>query len=81
MQPLVEVSNLTKRYQGIKVNGVVKPALDQLTLNLSAGRVVGLLGENGSGKTTLLKILAGVRNLPAGKSASTARKSGRKPKP
>lgn len=38
MQPLVEVSNLTKRYQGIKVNGVVKPALDQLTLNLNAGK-------------------------------------------
>ncbi|MCV0022211.1 ATP-binding cassette domain-containing protein, partial [Mobiluncus curtisii] len=52
MQPLVEVSNLTKRYWGIKVNGVTKPALDQLTLNLNAGKIIGLLGENGSGKTT-----------------------------
>ena len=58
MQPLVEVSNLTKRYWGIKVNGVTKPALDQLTLNLNAGKIIGLLGENGSGKTTLLKILS-----------------------
>ena len=65
MQPLVEVSNLTKRYQGIKINGVVKPALDQLTLNLSAGKIIGLLGENGSGGAAHLPgMLAAATVLP-----------------
>ena len=45
--------------------------LDGLTLNVTRGVVLGLLGENGAGKTTLLKILLGL--LPAdGGSASIA---------
>ena len=51
--PLVVVENLTKTFQG-------RPALDELSLGLPPGRIVGLMGSNGSGKTTLLKILAGV---------------------
>lgn len=51
-QPLLHIRNLTKRYGRTT-------AVDSLELDLTAGRVVGLLGENGCGKTTLLKILAG----------------------
>ena len=51
--PLVVVENLTKTYRG-------RPALDELSLELPPGRIIGLMGSNGSGKTTLLKILAGV---------------------
>lgn len=80
MQPLVEVSNLTKRYRGIKVNGVVKPALDQLSLNLDAGKIIGLLGENGSGKTTLLKILAGVLEPTSGQVSIDGQEIGAKTK-
>ena len=41
-------------------------ALRPLNLDLSAGRVYGLLGRNGAGKTTLLSVLAGFRKPSAG---------------
>lgn len=51
--PIVVVDHLSKSYRG-------RPALSDLSLELPAGRIVGLMGANGCGKTTLLKILAGV---------------------
>lgn len=53
MTPLIQIEHLSKNFRGTH-------ALDDLTLSLEGGRIVGLLGENGSGKTTLLKILAGL---------------------
>lgn len=50
---LIDVSHLSKHYR--KVVG-----LDDASLTLGPGQIVGLLGPNGCGKTTLLKILAGV---------------------
>lgn len=50
---IVELSGLTKKYAG-------KTALDNVTLSVEKGRILGLLGPNGSGKTTLIKILAGI---------------------
>jgi ABC-2 type transport system ATP-binding protein len=49
---LLRTDHLTKDYGGFR-------ALDDLTLEVSAGEVVGLLGPNGSGKTTALRILLG----------------------
>ncbi|MBU3112240.1 ABC transporter ATP-binding protein [Clostridium lacusfryxellense] len=60
MNNLVEVSNLTKKYEG-------KIVLDNISLTIPEGRIIGLLGANGAGKTTLIKILAGVMQDYSGK--------------
>lgn len=51
--PLLEIRNLTKIYSNIQ-------ALNDISLTLERGRIVGLLGPNGSGKTTLIKLIAGL---------------------
>jgi len=57
---LVECSNLTKTYTSL-------PALNNFSIKLPAGKIIGLLGTNGSGKTTLIKILAGILKSSSGK--------------
>ncbi len=51
---LVQVNNLTKVYDK------KKKALNNLSLTIPSGKIIGLLGPNGSGKTTLIKILNGL---------------------
>lgn len=51
---LVELKNLTKKYK----NGPV--AVNNISLIMPRGRIIGLLGPNGSGKTTLIKMLNGL---------------------
>ena len=52
MTPAISVAGLTRRYHD-------QVALDNVTVEIEAGSVTGLLGRNGAGKTTLLRILAG----------------------
>jgi len=51
---LISLSDVSFAYDGRK------PALEQVTLRLDAGRTLGLVGPNGSGKSTLLSLLAGL---------------------
>lgn len=53
MATIFECQNLTKRYGK-------KTALENLTLTLESGKIIGLLGPNGSGKTTLIKMISGL---------------------
>jgi ABC-2 type transport system ATP-binding protein len=59
---LLAASGLTRTYRGGK--GVF-----DITLNLAAGEVLGLMGPNGSGKSTLLRVLATVASPTAGKAS------------
>ena len=47
---LLEVSHVSKSYGANRV-------LDDVTFNITKGKIVGLLGPNGSGKTTLIKLI------------------------
>ena len=49
---MILINDLTKSYGNVK-------ALDNATLSIQKGEIVGLLGPNGAGKTTLIKIITG----------------------
>ncbi|MCE5193795.1 MAG: ABC transporter ATP-binding protein [Candidatus Cryosericum sp.] len=59
MSTVVQLNDLTKRY-------IMTTALSDVTLDVSEGHIVGLLGPNGSGKTTLMKILAALVSPTSG---------------
>jgi ABC-2 type transport system ATP-binding protein len=65
----IELTSLTKRYR--RGRGLLT-AVDDVTLSVPAGQVIGLLGPNGAGKTTTIKMLCGLI-LP---SAGTIRLNG-----
>ena len=56
---MIEVRGLTKRFGGVL-------AVDDLTFDVTPGRVTGFLGPNGSGKTTTMSIIMGLNHPSAG---------------
>ena len=52
-EPLVRIEKLTKRFDDVT-------ALDEVSLEIGAGRIVGLVGANGGGKSTLLRHMVGL---------------------
>jgi len=56
---MIRIRNLTRRYGSLV-------AVDDVSVEIERGEVVGLLGHNGAGKTTVMKILTGFLEASAG---------------
>lgn len=57
--PLVRMRNMAIAFGGVR-------AVDDVSVDLWPGEVVGLLGHNGAGKSTLIKILSGAYQADSG---------------
>jgi D-xylose transport system ATP-binding protein len=57
--PLVEMRNINVAFGGVH-------AVENVTIDLHAGEVIGLVGGNGAGKSTLMKALSGARPPDSG---------------
>src|SRR3990170_1725725 len=57
--PLVEMRNIRVSYGGVH-------AVDDVSIDLRAGEVVGIVGGNGAGKSTLMRALSGAREADSG---------------
>ena len=59
MPPVVETHELTKKYGDLL-------ALDDLSIAIDRGHILGFIGPNGAGKTTCIKILVGLARPTSG---------------
>ncbi len=57
--PLLELEGVSKRFGPVH-------ALDRVDFSVSAGEVIGLVGDNGAGKSTLVKTIAGIHEPDSG---------------
>lgn len=55
--PIVQICCVSKSFESVYDS---KKALDEVNLDIYAGRIVGLVGPNGSGKSTLLRHIVGL---------------------
>lgn len=56
---MIQINNLTKTYGDFK-------AVDNISLTVPSGKIVGFLGPNGAGKTTSIKMITGVLSADSG---------------
>ncbi|MGD8586984.1 MAG: ATP-binding cassette domain-containing protein, partial [Chloroflexota bacterium] len=57
---ILETENISKRFPGVQ-------ALDDVSISVRGGEVMGLVGENGAGKSTLIKVIMGAYKPDSGR--------------
>ena len=77
---IINIKNITKEYR-LNSNPIsqikyylgldfgkkkIKKALKGVSINISQGEKVGLIGHNGSGKTTLMRVIGGLTKPTSG---------------
>ncbi|WP_276256741.1 ABC transporter ATP-binding protein [Halomontanus rarus] len=65
-ETVIRATGLTKRYNSLNPFGRPVEVLNDASLRVDRGQIVGIVGENGSGKSTLMGILAGVLEHDSG---------------
>lgn len=60
MSEQLVIERVSKYFEGLK-------ALDDVSLSLSQGEILGLIGPNGSGKTTLINVVSGLLRATSGR--------------
>ena len=56
---MIEIKHVTKIYGG------THKAVDDISLTIPTGEIIGFIGPNGAGKTTTIKMITGVLNPDA----------------
>jgi ABC-2 type transport system ATP-binding protein len=59
MHNVIELTNVSKTYKQ-------RSAINNISLTLPLGKIIGIVGENGGGKSTLLKLMAGLLHPTSG---------------
>ena len=59
-EPVAQLQNVSQHYRRAV-------ALDDVSIDLPAGRVIGLIGPDGAGKSTFLSMIAGARRVQSGR--------------
>ena len=57
---MIEIKHVTKIYGG------THKAVDDISLTIPTGEIIGIIGPNGAGKTTTIKMITGVLNPDEG---------------
>ena len=64
---MIEIKHVTKIYGG------THKAVDDISLTIPTGEIIGFIGPNGAGKTTTIKMITGVLNPDEGKTSLRSR--------
>ena len=59
IKPILSIRNLTKKYKD-------RYAVNNISLDIYSGQIVGFLGANGAGKSTTIKMLTGLASITSG---------------
>lgn len=59
MSALLRIENISKAFFGV-------PAVQNVSINVGAGQILGLIGQNGAGKSTLMNLIGGVVHPDSG---------------
>ncbi|MBC8147294.1 MAG: ABC transporter ATP-binding protein, partial [Bacteroidetes bacterium] len=59
MKPIIQIEEITKKFDALT-------AVDNISLEIRKGEIIGLLGPNGAGKTTLINMICGLLDATSG---------------